>query len=567
MEQRAAKASLREATLTALRDIADKHGAEVPAWAVREAATALGCTERHVWRLVAKAKALNGSMEAVMAATTGQRAWTPTEDLFKRLVVAGSVAALRKQLVREAGGNEEAVPGLRTMQRGFEQRFSTAQTAWARGGQRAAQQHLPTARIIVDDLNEEWSVDDTLVPVWCVMPDGTVEKPSLQMFVEASTRLVITQMFAPTPFSTEDTVENLASAVAGYWQTVDGFDEAVFVGGKPARIRSDRGSIFVHSAMTKGLLGVAVDRVFTQEYTPQQNGKHERLHRTLKSDLKWLPGYDWSDWKDGDPRKARIAPPAKDLLLYEEVIGEVMKVIEDYRRSHVHSAHGKTPLAAWAEAFLTDPDAVVLADPVALRASMRKSKRVKLRRQRIQWQTRLYEVKPYAAGENVTPELLEQRRRWIDNAEGRDVLFKFLPTHVEDVAVYDEFGHYLGDAIWDEHQTPEDAAESAKRRRYHRQVFRNINEDIARNGAEAVAARREEALAHAAATTSDDDAEPTVTAAQYRTNHPAQSGKTGSKKSGRRKTSAAEQTISQAEEARRAMVAQAAARHREARGA
>ena len=169
-------------------------------------------------------------------------------------------------------------------------------------------------------------------------------------------------------------------------------------------------------------------------------------------------------------------------------------------------------------------------------------------------------MKPYAAGETPTEDILEQRRVWTDNAEGRDVMFKYLPTRTEAVSVYDEFGHYLGDAIWDEHQTPEEAAEAARRRRYHRKVFRDTNEDLARAGAQAVAARREEALDHRP----DADTE-SMTAAQYRADQANRP--TAKKAAGRKKASAAEQAVNRVEQNRRNSVAQAAERMRQARHA
>jgi transposase InsO family protein len=456
---------------------------QVPNRVVRDAAATCGVSTRTVRRWI-----------ATQQVPTGCRThWQPTQDQVNRMLTDfGSVRAYRLALIDE--GIE--VPSLSTMERGFREHTPTVHRVWAQSGYQAAKQLLPTVDMPDLAVNDEWSMDDALCPVWCRMPDGRVGKPWMQGLMDASSRRILTLTMSHEPFNSETAVETIAAGIQGF-HTEDG----VFIGGKPRSLRSDRGSIFVARATSLGLVAADIERRYSDAYEPQQNGKIERWHRSIKSTLKAIPGFDRTHYKKGDPRKAAKPPKAADVLLYEELCVEMQKAVRRYNNDRVHSAHGLTPTAEWTRQVNATPELVTLADDVAIRAAMRQSEKRTLRRRRIEWDTHNYAMHPHSVQEAETgkfdEEVVEHRARRIAAHEGRKVTIRFLHSRKEYLSVYTELGEYLGDAVREDLQTPEQAAETVRERRKHTKTMRDLLDDIATNGAAAMVLRREEALAFA----------------------------------------------------------------------
>lgn len=454
---------------------------EVPNRVVRDAAATCGVSPRTVRRWIATEQVPDGS----------RTHWTPTDDQVKRLLAdfGGSVRGYRLALV-EAG---EEVPSLSTMQRGFRDHVPTVHRVWARSGYQSAKQLLPTMNSPERQVNDEWSMDDSLLPVWCRMPDGTVGKVWMQALREASSRYILATTYSPAPFNAESAVETIASAIQGHY-----LDDGVFVGGKPRALRSDRGSNFVAEATSLGLIAADIERRYSGSYEPQQNGGIERYHRTIKDLTRDLPGYDRTAYKKGDPRKAAQPPNAVDLMFYEEVVGAMQKRVHRYNNVLVHSAHGRTPAAEWTRQVTEDPTLVERADDTSIRAAMRQTGKRVLRRRRIEWADHFYALHPYSVQEfesgTFDADEVEHREHRIAAFEGRKVVLRFLHGRVEYLSVYTEQGEYLGDAVREDLQTVEQAAETKKERRKHIKTMRDTLDDIAKNDAAAIALRREEAL-------------------------------------------------------------------------
>lgn len=479
-----ASPELKNAVLSALLRTKEERG-EVPAADVRDAVRVLGCSERTVWRWLQRG----------CAPTHQRKRWEPSEtyrDLLLRH--GGSIADLREALVGE--GKEQV--SARTMQRGFAREFAAAYLTFTRQGYQAAQAQLPTSAMPDLAVNEEWSMDDTQLPVWCILPSGQVGKAQMQGIIDGCTRYILSLNVSPYTFTTEDAIENLASAMAGHHT-----DSGVFIGGKPRALRTDRGSIFVAEATSMGLVAEKIDRRYSEAYTPQQNGKIERWHR-YKRVFKKLPGYDWSDFKQGDPRKAVIPPPAENLLTFEELVLAVARAVRVYNTEKVHSAHDMTPVECWEHEVAANPDLIRRADGVALRAAMRQTDTRKLLRRRIEWDKRTYNLHPQSVQDtDEDPDVTLRRRRLIDAAEGKTVTFRFLHGRVEYVSVYNAQNEYLGDAVWDKIQTVAQAGETAQARRRHIKTMTLDLERIAELDAEAVAASRARVLSALAAEGSD----------------------------------------------------------------
>ncbi|GAA4372836.1 hypothetical protein [Nocardioides caricicola] len=466
---------LKDAVLATLLRTKEEHG-EVRAADVRDAVKVLGCSERTMWRWLQRG----------CAPTRHRKRWEPNPEYSKLLIRhGGSIAELREALV--ADGKETVTA--RTMQRAFAREYPTALLTFAREGYQSAQAQLPTSAMPDLALNEEWSMDDTQLPVWCLLPSGEVGKAQMQGIIDGCSRYILSLNLSPFTFNTEDAVENLATAMAGHHT-----ENGVFIGGKPRALRTDRGSIFVARATSMGLVTEKIERRYSEPYTPQQNGKIERWHR-YKQEFRKLPGFDWTSFKQGDPRKAAVPPPADALLTFEELVVEVAHAVRRYNTEREHSAHGMTPVACWEREVAASPDLVQPVDGIVIRAAMRQQDERKLLRRRVKWDKRHYNLHPQSVMDtDEHDEVIERRRRLIDAAEGRDVTFRYLPGRIEYVSVYNSRNEYLGDAVWDKIQTVAQAGETAQARRRHIKTMVLDLEAIAKADAEAVAARRQRVL-------------------------------------------------------------------------
>ena len=536
-----ASPELKNAVLSALLRTKEEHG-EVPAADVRDAVKVLGCSERTMWRWLQR-----GCVPAHQ-----RKRWEPDPE-YKTLLTrhGGSIADLREALVKEG---KETVTA-RTMQRAFAREYPAALLTFAREGYMAAQAQLPTSAMPDLAVNEEWSMDDTQLPVWCILPSGEVGKAQMQGIIDACTRYILSLNLSPYTFNTEDAVENLATAMAGHHT-----ENGVFIGGKPQALRTDRGSIFVARATSMGLVMEKIARRYSEPYTPQQNGKIERWHR-YKQVFRQLPGFDWTDFKQGDPRKAAVPPPADELLTFEELVVEVARAVRRYNNERKHSAHGMTPVECWERETAANPDLIQPVDGVAIRAAMRQQDTRKLLRRRLTWDKRVYNLHPQSVMDpHEDEQVIERRRRLIDAAEGREVTFRFLPGRIEYVSVYNARNEHLGDAVWDQVQTVAQAGETAQTRRRHIKTMTLSLEDIARADAEALAARRAQVLDDLAAEGSDyrhyDDADEDSSAATAGKPGDPEAGRSSrtakAKKSTKQKKAAADLTARvRAEEQRR----------------
>jgi len=452
---------------------------------VTKAATALGCSTRRIRRMIQR-----GYVEAP------RKPWKPTDDLTVQLMRhKGSVAELHKAMCQQG---ENPGVGVRTMQRYFAKHYDQRLLTGARGGYEALRASLPTLERQVESRNEEWAIDHTLLPVWVRLADGTVVKPWMTTVLDAATRMVLAFTISPYSPTTEESVETVALAAEGFI-TEDG----VFVGGQPQVLHSDRGSDLVTRAMTVGLIEQGTGRSFTEAYSPQQNGKIERWHRTIKGEvLPLLPGYDRSGYQPRDPRlEPQPVLNPQGLLPIEAFQYEVLKGLRAYNFDRPHRAlGGKTPYAAWC----ADDAPVVQGDPQAIRASMTQEMTRVVNRARVQWDNRFYQLPNDRVLDGYDAETGEAilGARWRSIVEGRAVSIRFLPTRVEFVEVYTDDGEYIGRAHWTRYLDAAEAAQGAADRRDAIRTFQTALEQIAATDAAAVQALK------AAATTaepSEDD--------------------------------------------------------------
>lgn len=436
---------------------------------VREAARMLGKSERTVRRMIN-----NGYVRKE------RTQWVPDETVLDLMHKhRGRVTHVHARL-KEEGKREGKTPpvSVRTMQRAVKERCNQFHVANARGGYAAMTAMLPVLERDIPHRNDEWAIDHTLIPVF-VLVDGAWCKPWMTTVLDAATRMVLAFTLSPTVPTLEETVETLAVAAEGY-TTEDG----MFVGGRPRALMSDRGGDLVTHAVTVGLLGHNVERRFTEAYTPHQNGRIERWHRTLKEEVcTSLPGYDRSDMTARDPRKA--AKPLIDprlLLPIEALRLELVKAIEEYNFDRQHSRlGGRTPFEAWTG----DPTEIDRVDPAAIRASMTQHERRKVTRGQVRWDNRHYEL-PFTRVD-PDPESKDDLT-WREVLEGKFVTLRYLPTRVEFVEIETEHGLHVGRAWWTDTLDAEDAAKKLGVRRKAIVTARTSMNDRARAEADAMKA-------------------------------------------------------------------------------
>ncbi|QWZ07715.1 DDE-type integrase/transposase/recombinase [Nocardioides panacis] len=286
---------LKEAVLATLLRIKDTED-EVSNEDVRRAAKVMGVHERTVRRMVAR-----GYVHKP------RDRWEPNEEFTEMLVRGqGSIARIHETLT-ERGDD----PGchVRTMQRYAEKHYDQRVLAGARGGYEALRAGLPTLDRHYEHINDEWAMDHTKLQIWCLMPDGTIEKPWMTTIIDAASRMILACTVGPYTPSIEEDVETIAVAGVGW------IEDEVRVGGQPVVIRSDRGGDLVSRAMTVGLLKEGTRRKYAEAYHPNQNGMIERWHRTIKEELvPFIEGRDRKKWTPSDPRTASVPSPADQVL-------------------------------------------------------------------------------------------------------------------------------------------------------------------------------------------------------------------------------------------------------------
>lgn len=443
----------------------------VPNEDVRRAAALLNCSTRRIRRMIHRGYVRQGT-----------EAWTPDPDTCQTLLVEcqGRITLLQEKLAEK--GKAPAV-SVRTMQRGFAGRYSQQQLEAARKGYRAMWAMCPTVDHVVEARNEEWCMDHTKLPIYVRYPDGTYGKPWMTTVMDSATRIVLAVTVGPDTPTTEESVETIAIAVEGYTS-----EETGFVGGVPHALLSDRGGDLLTRAMTLGLIEQGIDRRTTEAYSPHQNGRIERWHRTIKEEAcPSLPGFVREDRTARDDRKegAPIEDP-ETLLPIEAVTYEVLKAVREYNTTRSHSSlDNRTPAQAWAQ----DTTEITRADVGAVRASMTQQDVRTVSRGTVRLNNLKY-VLPHA---KTTVNGVEHY--WRDLVEGKQVVVRHLRTRPEFVELFSmQTGENIGRALATKWLDSDEANKHLAHRRRHIATLNTSIEAIAEANALGVQALRESAL-------------------------------------------------------------------------
>ena len=197
-----------------------------------------------------------------------------------------------------------------------------------------------------DARNDIWHMDHQELPVW-VLPRGhTVNpvKPWLTTVEDDATRRIMATLLTVERPSAEHVAVVLADAMRT--KTITGTDQAV--GGVPVIVHSDNGGEFKSNHYKTALLRLGITRKLSFPYMKHQNGKVERVQKTMQDELiKGLPGHSAA------PKTLKLrdlfgldAP----LLDEDALVVLVDEWVDCYNNERPHqSLGGLTPDQAWCQ--------------------------------------------------------------------------------------------------------------------------------------------------------------------------------------------------------------------------
>ena len=245
----------------------------------------------------------------------------------------GNAAAVWRELEAEGG----AGCSLREVQRRFAELLTVGDRAAARGGgEQGRRAHSLHLRWEAEHRNEVWQADHKQLDVLVIAPGHTRPRaPWVTWCLDDHSRAVMGWALSLQPSSAEVLAALRASMLGEP------------LGGCPRRLRVDNGLEFTAQAVREACAALDVELDFTRAYAPQEKGKVERLHRTLKDTLlAGLPHFT------SGPRAAngQLEAPGAPLLL-EQLVELFAAWVEDYNARPHSALGGRSPL----EVFMEDP--------------------------------------------------------------------------------------------------------------------------------------------------------------------------------------------------------------------
>ncbi|MCZ4100991.1 MULTISPECIES: Mu transposase C-terminal domain-containing protein [unclassified Streptomyces] len=386
---------------------------------VRVAADALGVSERTVWRwLAAAGRDEAAAVEPGARAQSGER-FTITPEVRGLLALwKGNVAAVHRELTARAARQSPpgCVPSLTTLHRALQRDLDPGERAGLAGGERAARKHDVFLSRPRGWRNQVWETDHVQAPL-LVDVEGTARRPWITWFTDCATNAITGLAVSPGYPSRESVLAALRSAVLRE-------DPYGPFGGRPEKVRMDRGKDFLSAMVMTALdlLDVGVEDL--PAYTPHLKGTVEGLNRAVESMfLAALPGYA----RQPRPGKRPSRPRDEILLGFEEFTARLLEWVQWWNTSHRPAPlGGKTPLEAWQ------------ADPTPLRDVPATDV----------WTFTLED----AGTRTLTTRGIRFRTRdyvaaWMTGKTGIRVQVRYMPHHDHRIEIFDPVtGRYLGPA-------------------------------------------------------------------------------------------------------------------------
>jgi len=294
---------------------------------VEGVATGLGVTGRSVWRWLSSA-----DKEGRLARKPRPHFELNDADVSDLAYHFGNVAALHRERL-QAGAEG---PSLATVRRAVARQLSPGQRAGLSKGERARRDHDTYLTRKAGFRNECWEADHTELALRAQLPDGSLVRPWLTMFVDRSTRAIPGWAMAVTA-SQASVLEALRSAIL-----LDKTGEPF--GGVPLRLRYDRGKEFLAEAVVAAAASLGIDARPVRAYSPHLKGVVERANETIEVlFLAELPGFAHGP-KD---RRGHLVEVDLPPLPFETVVSFFAEFVGRYHRRPHEGLDGASPLERW----------------------------------------------------------------------------------------------------------------------------------------------------------------------------------------------------------------------------
>lgn len=203
--------------------------------------------------------------------------------------------------------------------------------------------HLIFARFEVAHRNMSWVFDHGEFPVTVLGARGRRFKPWVTLAEDECSRLIMS-----ASLSDGQPTSDVGAAVIGDGIMGRLLDDGTFIGGKPDRMRWDRGADWLSNRLTQICLELDILADPCEPYAGWQKGKVERLIKTAKMEFcPSLPGYEIP----GPIRSRKIASTTfadDELLTFDEFAARFAAWVQRYNLERAHSAlGGRTPCTVW----------------------------------------------------------------------------------------------------------------------------------------------------------------------------------------------------------------------------
>ncbi|MEV0850572.1 Mu transposase C-terminal domain-containing protein [Streptomyces sp. NPDC049954] len=403
--------SVRQAAVPRLLTL-DQHG-ELTSAHVRLVATAVGRSERTVWRWVTKARIAG---HADMACRTR---FTVTPE-FRRLLLlwGGNASAVHRELQERALADPRlpAAPSLSTIHRALRRDLTPGDRAGLAHGEAARRAFDVFGKRPATHRNAAWEGDHKCVPVHVLLEDQLVQ-PWVTWFIDCATKVIVGVAVTPHAPSRDAVLAALRMAL----DRAEPFGPA---GGLPGLVRVDRGKEFLCPAVTLALGAFAVPVIDLPPYNPHLKGTIEALNGAVEDMLfVSMPRYVHRQTLLNG-RTAELDEPA---LTFEAFVELLLKWVHWWNTEHQpRKLRGRTPMEAWQ----CDPTPLydVPAEQLA-RFGLEDDGRTRtITTQGVQWRNRHY----------IAP--------WMVGRSGERVTMRHLPHHDATIEVFDLRGAHLGSA-------------------------------------------------------------------------------------------------------------------------
>lgn len=266
--------------------------------------------------------------------------WTPSEaDIVLYGECLGNVARVRDRMLRDPL-RSGVVPSGATLRRAYAHALTPAERAYLKKGHKGWRDHVLYVPMRAPHRNYEWQVDHKKLEL-LVRLDARSKpvKMWLTTFMDSCTRAIMGWALCPNPAPSQAEIYAAMRSALRVDPARGPF------GGVPLSMRWDNGMDFLADAISQTALALDCRVIVCDAYTPEQKGKIERLHRTVKEELlAELPFYT-----AGPRNKAgRLYGPGSGPISYELLLELVDSWVLSYNTERRHRAlDDQTPLEVW----------------------------------------------------------------------------------------------------------------------------------------------------------------------------------------------------------------------------